>query len=75
MNIDNIWEKFLNSIKSRLSSLSYNTWFSSSKLVDLNEEAAIIVVPTIAHKKHLSESYIDIIEEIFNKITGTNFNI
>ena len=75
MNIDNIWNKFLNSIKSRLSSLSYNTWFSSSKLVELNEDAAIIVVPTIAHKKHLSESYIDIIQEIFNNITGTNFNI
>ena len=75
MNIDNIWDKFLNCIKTRLSSLSYNTWFSSSKLVELNEEAAIIVVPTIAHKKHLSESYMDIIEEIFNNITGTNFNI
>ena len=75
MNIDNIWSKFLNSVKSRLSSLSYNTWFSSSKLVELNEEHAVIIVPTIAHKKHLSESYIDIIEEIFNNITGTNFNI
>ena len=75
MNIENIWNKFLNTIKSRLSSLSYNTWFSSSKLVELNEEHAVIIVPTIAHKKHLSESYIDIIEEIFNNITGTNFNI
>lgn len=75
MNIDNIWNKFLNSVKSRLSSLSYNTWFASSKLVELNEEHAIIIVPTSAHKKHLSESYIDIIEEIFNNITGTNFNI
>ena len=74
MNIDNIWDKFLNSIKLRLSTLSYNTWFSSSKLVEINDEAAIIIVPTLAHKKHLSESYIDIIEEIFNSITGTNFN-
>ncbi len=75
MNIENIWNKFLNLIKTRLSSLSYNTWFSSSKLVEINEDAAIIIVPTIAHKKHLSESYMDIIEEIFNNITGTNFNI
>ena len=75
MNVENIWNKFLESIKNRLNSLSYNTWFSSSRLVELNEEAAIIVVPTIAHKKHLSESYIDIIEEIFNNITGTNFKI
>ena len=75
MNIDNIWNKFLSLIKQRLSSLSYNTWFSSSKLVEINEDAAIIIVPTIAHKKHLSESYMDIINEIFNSITGTNFNI
>ncbi|MBP3634854.1 MAG: chromosomal replication initiator protein DnaA [Bacilli bacterium] len=75
MNVENIWNKFLSMIKSRLSSLSYNTWFSSSKLVELNEDAAIIIVPTIAHKKHLSESYMDIINEIFNSITGTNFNI
>lgn len=74
MNIDNIWNKFLNTIKTKLSSLSYDTWFSTSKLVELNEEHAVIIVPTIAHKKHLSESYIDIISDIFNSITGTNFN-
>ena len=74
MNIDNIWNKFLSKIKTKLSSLSYDTWFSTSKLVELNEEHAVIIVPTIAHKKHLSESYIDIISDIFNSITGTNFN-
>ena len=74
MNVENIWDKFLNSIKSRLSTLSFNTWFSSSRLAEINEEAVIIIVPTLAHKKHISESYIDIIEEIFNSITGTNFN-
>lgn len=74
MNIDNIWNKFLSIMKTKLNSLSYDTWFSTSKLVELNEEHAVIIVPTIAHKKHLSESYIDIISGIFNSITGTNFN-
>ena len=74
MNIDNIWNKFLSIMKTKLNSLSYDTWFSTSKLVELNEEHAVIIVPTIAHKKHLSESYIDIIRDIFNSITGTNFN-
>lgn len=74
MNIDNIWNKFLSIMKTKLNSLSYDTWFSTSKLVELNEEHAVIIVPTIAHKKHLSESYIDIISDIFNNITGTNFN-
>lgn len=75
MNTDNIWNKFLSIIKSRLNTLSFNTWFKDSKLIELNEDAAIIIVPTIAHKKHLAESYIDIIMEIFNEITGTNFNV
>ena len=74
MNIDNIWNKFLSIMKTKLNSLSYDTWFSTSKLVELNEEHAVIIVPTIAHKKNLSESYIDIISDIFNSITGTNFN-
>ena len=74
MNIDNIWNKFLSIMKTKLNSLSYDTWFSTSKLVELSEEHAVIIVPTIAHKKHLSESYIDIIRDIFNSITGTNFN-
>ena len=74
MNIDNIWNKFLNIIKTKMNDFAYDTWFFSSKLVELNEEHAIIIVPTIAHKKHLSESYIDIIRDIFNSITGTNFN-
>lgn len=74
MNIGNIWNKFLSIMKTKLNSLSYDTWFSTSKLVELNEEHAVIIVPTIAHKKHLSESYIDIISDIFNSITGTNFN-
>ena len=46
MNIDNIWNKFLDLIKVRLSSLSYNTWFSSSKLVELNDNVAKVLVPT-----------------------------
>lgn len=74
MNIENIWNKFLSIIKTKLSPLSYDTWFSTSKLVELNEEHAVIVVQTIAHKKHLSVNYIDIINDIFNSITGTNFN-
>ena len=75
MNIESIWNNFLSTISKKMNTLSYNTWFKDSKLVELNEEHAIIIVPTIAHKKHLAESYIDIISEIFNEITGTNFNI
>ena len=73
-NKDLIWNQFLNMIKKRVSSLGYDTWFKDTKLVELSDDA-IITVPTIAHQKHLAESYKDIIEEILNSITGTNFNL
>ena len=73
-NKDLIWNQFLNMIKKRVSSLGYDTWFRDTKLVELSDDA-IITVPTIAHQKHLAESYKDIIEEILNSITGTNFNL
>ena len=71
-NKDMIWNKFLSMIKKRVTSLGYETWFKDTYLFSLGEEA-VIVVPTIAHKKHLAESYKDIIEDILNSITGTNF--
>ena len=71
-NKDKIWEQFLNLIKKRVNSMGYDTWFKDTYLYSLNDEA-IIVVPTIAHKKNLAERYKDIIEDILNSITGTNF--
>ena len=75
LNNDILWNNFLGIMKSRLSSLAYNTWFKDTKLVELNDIKAKIIVPTIAHKKHLSESYKDMIIESFNSLTGTNFDL
>ena len=69
-----IWNKFLDLIKKRVSSIGFETWFKDTYLESLGSEA-IIVVPTIAHKKHLAESYKELIEDILNEVTGTNFNL
>ena len=74
MNTEIIWNNFLEKIKERISPLSYDTWFKDTKLYKLDKSTAIIIVPMILHKKHLEENYLDEIEEIFNSITGTNFN-
>ena len=73
-NKDLIWKNFLSLIKKRFSSLGYETWFKDTYLYSLGDEA-VIVVPTIAHKKHLAETYKDLIEEVLNSVTGTNFNL
>ena len=73
-NNEMIWNKFLSFVKKRVSSLGYDTWFKETKLHSLGEEA-IIIVPTPTHQKHLKESYGELIEEILNSVTGTNFEL
>ena len=75
MNVDALWQNFLNQIKDELSSLAYNTWFVDTKLYKLDNGKAIIIVPMQIHKKHMEDNYIDQIKYILNNITGTNFEI
>ena len=73
-NKDLLWKKFLSLIKKKVSSLGYDTWFKDTELLDINEDA-VVLVPTSTHKKHLEQSYKDMMEEILSSILGTNFNI
>ena len=73
MDLTNIWNSFLNKISKQISEIAYDTWFSETKLIDLSDGTATVLVPYHVHKKNLSENYNDIIEDIFTEITGTNF--
>ncbi len=75
LNNEVLWTNFLNQIKDELSSLPYDTWFKDTKLYSLKDGKAIIIVPMAVHKKHLNNHYYDMIMEILNNITGTNFDI
>ena len=45
MNVDVLWQNFLNQIKDELSSLAYTTWFVDTKLYKLENGKAIIIIP------------------------------
>lgn len=45
MNLENMWKSFLERIKNKISNISYETWFSETKLIDLSENKAIVQVP------------------------------
>lgn len=73
MDLKNIWEESLKKFRENLSSIVYETWFSETELLELNNNAAKIKVPTHVHKKYLKENYNDLIGEVFTDITGSNF--
>ncbi len=73
MDLESIWNSFLDKIKGQMNDISYETWFSESKLVYLKGDTAKVLVPSIVHKKNLTNNYTDLIEENFTELTGTNF--
>lgn len=73
MDLNNIWNIFLSRIADTLSPMLYETWFSETKLIELKNDAAIILVPLHIHKKHLKENYYELITTIFTEITESNF--
>lgn len=73
MDINNLWNTFLLKIKENVSPMSYDTWFGDTKLLELVDNKAKIIVPMHVHKKHLKENYNDLMLNIFNEITGSNF--
>ena len=73
MDIDSIWASFLKKAKEELTPILYDMWFDETKLIELNDNVAKILVPMALHKKHLKENYYDFIERIFTDITDSIF--
>lgn len=74
MDINNIWNLFLEKMKQQINPMHFDTWFADTKLISLDEKCAKVLVPMSVHKKHLKENYNDLVVELFTEITGTNFN-
>ena len=73
MDLNNVWNTFLERIKSQISDIAFDTWFAETKLISLNDNTATVIVPYHIHKKNLSENYNDIIVETFTELTGSIF--
>ena len=73
MDIENIWNSFLDKIKNTLSPILFETWFESTKIHKISGNTVYVVVPMEVHKKHLKENYYELISNSFSEITGTNY--
>lgn len=66
MEIDVLWTKILENLKAELPSVSYQTWFEETKLYELKNGVAKIIVPLAIHKAHINTHYRDLIINSFN---------
>lgn len=73
MDKNKLWNSFLDNIKNDLAPVNFDTWFPDTKLIDLTNDTAKVLVPTHIHKKMMKENYNSFIEEKFNEVSGSNF--
>lgn len=75
MSNDLLWEKFFEQLNLKISSISFNTWFKKTKLFSMDNNKIVIEVEMSFQKKFLADNYTELIEEIFNELTGRNYDV
>jgi len=67
MECDVLWSKISEHLKSELPTVSYQAWFEESKLYELKNGVATIIVQYAIHKAHIKTHYSTLLKECFNK--------
>lgn len=75
MNVKIIWSNFLNSIKTEMNPLSFETWFQNTELYEYKDGICKIIVPMAMYKKHLTTKYYDLIITNLSNVVGDNVDI
>ena len=73
---EEIWNEVLTRVEKELDdTMVFSTFFEESRLVNIEDDVAIIKVPTIFAKQQLSTTYNEKLKNIFNSVTGSNFTL
>ena len=74
-NIEELWQKILNEMKSKISKPSYDTWLSETTVRSLEDNILSISVPNEFIKNWLDQKYTDVIDTLLFEITGVNLSV
>lgn len=74
MDLDSIWNEFIEKLRKQLYTPAFDLWFKNTKLLSLENDTATVQVKNIISKKQLKQdSWNTLIENTFSEITGSNF--
>jgi len=64
----NVWDKFLDLIKSRVSINTYTTWFQPTRLSRADADALQVQIPTPVFRQVLTRTYGEIVKAVFHQM-------
>src|ERR1035438_3289993 len=73
--VQNIWDKFLELIKSRVSINTYNTWFQPTRLNRGEGETLFVQIPSAVFRQVLTRTYGEIIKAVFHQMGTPNLKV
>src|SRR5208283_4265067 len=71
----NVWDKFLDLIKSRVSINTYSTWFQPTRLSRQEGETLFIQIPSAVFRQVLTRTYGEIIKAVFHQMGTPNTKV
>ena len=64
----NLWDKFLERVKSRVSINTFNTWFQPTRLNRSDADVIYVQIPTTVFRQVLTRTYGEIVKAVFHEL-------
>jgi len=64
----NLWDKFLERVKSRVSINTFNTWFQPTRLNRAETKVVYVQIPTTVFRQVLTRTYGEIVKAVFHEL-------
>jgi len=64
----NLWDKFLERVKSRVSINTFNTWFQPTRLNRADTDITYVQIPTTVFRQVLTRTYGEIVKAVFHEL-------
>jgi len=71
----NVWDKFLELIKSRVSINTYTTWFQPTRLSRHDGDTVYVQIPSTVFRQVLTRTYGEIIKAVFHQMGTPNTKV
>src|SRR4030095_15543880 len=71
----NMWEKFLERVKSRVSINTFNTWFQPTRLNRAETKVVYVQIPTTVFRQVLTRTYGEIVKAVFHELGVPNTRV
>jgi chromosomal replication initiator protein len=64
----NLWDKFLERVKSRVSINTFNTWFQPTRMNRADSDIIYVQIPTTVFRQVLTRTYGEIVKAVFHEL-------